>query len=63
MEIVRTYPILLILTVLLPIFAGFATAYIGWNNLEERLRVISEGVVQVIDDFGNPLISVDLSAL
>lgn len=38
MEIIRTYPLLCFLTVLVPFLAGCVTAYIAWDNLKERLR-------------------------
>lgn len=36
MEIIKTYPLIFLLTVALPFFGGIITAYLGWDSLKGR---------------------------
>lgn len=38
MEIIRAYPLLFIIIVVLPVLGGIVTAYIGFDNLSERVK-------------------------
>ncbi len=38
MEIIRTYPLIFIFTVILPLAGGFVGAYLGWDSLKSRVE-------------------------